>query len=772
MKKRKISSGGAKCFCLMVTLFCCLNSKAQKEMNNWYFGYLAGMGFNSGNPLFQPGAIGASEGSSSISDSAGNLLFYTDGSVVANRNHALMANGLLLSSFSVSSSTQPALIVPQPGNDSIYYIFITPQIEFTATNGLFYAVVNMRKNNNLGAVVQSPVRFYGGVVHEKIAAYKHQNGKDIWILAHEAGNNKFLEYILSDTGLTASPVVIPSGPNTDGFLDRMGYLKFSPDGSKLAMACTGSRLDLFNFNTQSGAISNPVSIPKAPVSCTGFYGVEFSCDSKLLYTSLYYLCSSGNGSTALLQYRTDLPAAADIINSRVVIDSSSNSIYPYAALQAAPDGKIVVAMKGKHFLGCITNPGVYGTGCGFVPQYINIPSPASSSSGLPSFVQGLYNRKPEITAVNNCNDVTVGFNLLHVNPADSVKWDFGDPASGSSNNSVLINPVHTFSSQGFYSVKAIIHKLCSEDTVEKLISVGPGNMLLGPDTALCEGISYTLRAHVPGAAYLWNDNSTADSLVVNASGYYWVKIMSGGCISTDSIYITYHPRPVFSLGVDTSICEGKSLLLDVSGSGDHYLWQNNSTSPSLLITNPGLYWVKVVKNNCSKTDSVNVAISPLPKPSLPGDTTGCSGPGIWLDAGSAGNISTYLWSGGDTGRRIKADKSGLYSVRCFNTCGSVTVQTNVTLVTCDIYFPSAFTPNKDGLNDVFKVCSPVGILEYELFVYNRYGQIVFSTRDPGSGWDGLYKDIKQNIGAYQWFAKIKRLNNERIIMKGSVLLIR
>ena len=194
-----------KCFfSLIVTcLFFCA-AHAQKEGNHWFFGDKAGINFNSGTPVFEAGSLGTREGCSSISDANGNLLFYTNGVAAWNRNHVLMPNGGFGPS-GILSSTQAALIVPQPGNDSIYYIFFTAQIELTATKGLFYIIVNMHHDGGLGDVTGPYTQLYTGILHEKIAAIKHGNGHDIWVVIHEAGSNVFLEYKITDQGIPATP---------------------------------------------------------------------------------------------------------------------------------------------------------------------------------------------------------------------------------------------------------------------------------------------------------------------------------------------------------------------------------------------------------------------------------------------------------------------------------------------------------------------------------------------------------------------------------------
>ncbi len=757
----------SKTVALLLSLLVTFHCTAQKQTNNWLFGNKVRLNFNSGTAVFQPGGLQASEGCSSISDSAGNLLFSTNGTSVWNRNDVFMGN---IGPSGIGSSSQAALIVPHPGNDSLYYVFISAQIEFTATNGIMYGIVNMKMNGGLGGIMQPFTTLFGGVVHEKLAAIKHKNGSDIWLLGHEAGSNRFLEYKITSAGLNSTVIPLPSGGTTDGFLDRMGYLKFSADGSRIAMACTNSRLELFNFDNQTGLVSDAKMLPRIPnTNCRGFYGVEFSCDSKLLYTSYFYLCSSGAGMCYLLQYKIDYTDVNDIVNSMVFLDSAINSAYNYGALQMSPEGRIMVSAANKSYIGAILKPNVYGTGCLFVPQYLTFPNTANCALGLPNMVQSYYNLTPSINATGNCLSRNVSFKLDQLNLYDSIHWDFGDPASGTSNMSTLSNPSHLFSVNGFYKIINYLFKKCKIDTLQKLISVGDTHSLLGNDTDLCPGSIFTLRVSIPGASYEWQDGSTTDSFRVLGPGIYWLKIKLIDCFSIDSLTVRTKPLPLFTLGNDTSICETTTLRLDVTGAGDSYLWQDGSTAPSYLASQAGLYFVRVSKDGCIKYDSINISLNQIPRPDLGTDVEGCLSQPILLDPGNfEGN---YLWQDGSTLKTYAPLQSGLYSVAITNKCGFGKDEINITLWNCNTYFPSAFTPNKDGKNDEFKMLGNYRIKRYNVKVFNRYGQLLFETNDPVKGWDGNYRN-KQLAGSYAWIASFTDMDGRNFLMKGNVVLIR
>lgn len=161
-----------------------------KRTNHWYFGNGAGIDFSSGTAVADTtGNLHTYEGCSSMSDINGNLLFYTDGDTVWNKNHLPMPNGTgLMGCGNYGSSANAGLIVPKPNNTDIFYIFTTDCQEnftnFQQNKGFRYTVIDMNLNGGLGDVISKNNLLFTPSV-EGIAATKHCNGTDIWIVAHE-----------------------------------------------------------------------------------------------------------------------------------------------------------------------------------------------------------------------------------------------------------------------------------------------------------------------------------------------------------------------------------------------------------------------------------------------------------------------------------------------------------------------------------------------------------------------------------------------------------
>ena len=213
------------------------NTFAQKEANIWYFGNQAGIDFNPVTPVpLINGVMSTMEGCASIANkNTGQLLFYTDGITVWNKNHLVMPNGNGL--MGEPSSTQSAVIVPGPGsNDTLFYIFTVDDL--AGPNGLRYSVVNMNLNMGLGDIILSSKNtLLETPVTEKITAIRHANKQDIWVISHRWNSDQFMAYLVTPSGLNTIPVVSSVGNVHSGVqVNAIGYLKGSPDGSRLALA--------------------------------------------------------------------------------------------------------------------------------------------------------------------------------------------------------------------------------------------------------------------------------------------------------------------------------------------------------------------------------------------------------------------------------------------------------------------------------------------------------------------------------------------------------
>jgi len=736
--------------------------------NNWVFANKAWINFSTTPVSVGTSAMFQVEGSSSISDTAGNLLFYSDGVSVWNAQHQVMPNGTGL--FGHSSSTQSSMIVPFPADSKRYYLF-TMDVD-GGTHGLSYSVVNMDLDNGRGDVELKNI-FLVGPSAEKVTSVNHCNGKDIWVTTAKKNSDKFYSYLVKASGI--QPPVISSIGVPNNFFG-LGYLKFSPDATKLACVNFGRGLDLFDFDPSTGQISNRKSIINGINQQP--YGVEFSSNSKILYVSNTFQLQVLYRRCDVRQYSGLNADALSISATKVELDSiyiSSPAGFSYfSALQLGPDGKLYVSHFGNS-LGVIAKPDVQGVACNYLGSAFPLAAGTNAIYGLPDFNQSYF--KGTFGYKTSCTTKDVEFYYSKPDNASAIKWDFGDPASGTNNTSAIDSAVHTFTSRGTYQVTLVTFLNCRNDTMRKTITVDPLTVNLGADKEFCGVTSYVLDPQSGiNKTYLWQDNSVNPTLTTSQSGLYWVEVTNNnnGCILRDSIQLNFKPNPFVQLGIDTTICEKTTLLLDAGNPGATYLWQDNSTNQTLLAGNPGSYFVKVNLNGCELSDTIVIKNRLIPKVYLGNDTLLCSGKIITLKPLllSAENAQ-FLWSNGDTTMNILVSQPGNYSIAVKNTCGIATDGIVVKPGICQLFVPSAFTPGTDGKNDIFKPGYGDNIVSYSMEIYNRWSQKIFTSNQINNGWDGKFKGVVQPAGGYVWVIRYRVFNNSmEYLEKGTVMMIR
>ena len=350
---------------------------AQGESNIWYFGQNAGLDFSSGSPVaLSQGMLSTTEGVASMCSPKGDLLFYTDGITVWNKNHAIMQNGEKLTGD--PSSTQSAVAVPLPGSETLYYLF-TVDAE-AGENGFRYSVIDMSKQNGLGEVTQKNIELLSPCT-EKLTAVKHRNNKDFWIITHAWNSNIFFAYPLTEKGV-GIPVKSAIGSIHEGEDDNtIGYMKASADGSQLAVAVKEAAfVELFDFDNATGMVSNPIRLDFAAGSKV--YGVEFSSNGNLLYIS-------AGGKSEVWQFNLLAGSNEAIIKSGIVVGKTAGWA---GALQIAKDGKIYVSPYMMDKLDRIENPDMPGTACGYSTGAVDLKG-KKATLGFPSFIQSYFTQK-------------------------------------------------------------------------------------------------------------------------------------------------------------------------------------------------------------------------------------------------------------------------------------------------------------------------------------------------------------------------------------------
>jgi hypothetical protein len=310
---------------------------------------------------------------SSISDKNGNLLFYTNGCAIAGKDHKVLQNGNNINAGSVSKtyclgggyiSDQGAFFLQDLEKDSIYYLFHTG-LEFdgnfpTVTTTLYQTTINANQNKGTGVVIEkNKVLIKDSLADEQLAAVKHGNGRDWWIVNPTFMNNRFIKFLLTPQGI--------KGP----FMQKYGLVQkdtaagqatFSPDGTKYARPNINKSVSLMRFDRCSGLFFNEINLPLQYYAV----GVSFSPNSRFLYLMTAW---------KVYQYDTE---ATDIAASQTVILTNDGKEQPQGCLtyasQLAPDGKIYISCPGSTlYIHKIENPNIKGKACTFTLNALKLP---------------------------------------------------------------------------------------------------------------------------------------------------------------------------------------------------------------------------------------------------------------------------------------------------------------------------------------------------------------------------------------------------------------
>lgn len=748
-----------------------LTIRAQPETNNWFFSNYQGLNFSTGSPVNLPGGqIFTSEGASVISDKTGQLLFYTDGIRVWNKSHVIMANGLGLAG-GTGSSMQACVIVPKTADEKQYYIFTAD--EEGRAGGLQYSIVDMSLNNGLGAVIIKNQPLVAPT-SEKITVIRHCNKKDYWILTLRYGTNAYYAFLATENGVQESPVISYTGSVIRREYGTMaGQLKSSPDGKRIIAMSAGIGAELSDFDNQTGVVSNTVEIFSNVNAHHS--GAEFSANSKILYLAIhaFWYQPDFKRYSGIYQYDLSLPTITQVVNSKYEV-FRYDFLNAGSLMQRANNGKIYINQYDRNFLSVINNPEVFGPGCDYLHEgfFLN----AKNYGSLPNFIND-YGTSLDTFRVMDapmCVGSPISFSYSATGDVTSLVWDFDDPGSGLLNSAFTPETSHTFSTAGNYNITLIKYSSCGNDTLKKRILIGDVHLELGDDTLFCEKSSYLIQPQVSGvSSYNWQDGSTLPDYIVTKPGLYWLQVVNSetGCIKRDSITIGTKPSPTVSLGNNVTICPEETILLNAFNDNAVYKWQDNSTAPAFLVRNAGTYWVEAELNGCKSSDTVTISRMEKPAFTLGPDQFLCPGLSLTLSTGLTG--MSFYWNNGSTAPTFQVSGEGKYYVAVTNSCGTSTDTVIVKRGNCTIYIPNAFTPNNDGKNDEFRIFGTGLVNEFELRIFDRYGQSVFYTSDKNGYWDGRLKGELLPGGVYVYMLKYTEVNSpEKKVLKGTLLLIR
>ncbi|GLU52703.1 hypothetical protein Dfri01_21640 [Dyadobacter frigoris] len=521
-------------FLSFLLIFQTARAQESKRANIWYFGYEAGIDFNSGKPVaLNDSKMSQWEGTASICDEDGKLLLYTNGIQIWNNKHKVIEGANDLGGN--DSATQSAIIIPKPGDPNIYYVFTT----FTY---LTCIIVDLRLNQGEGGIVSKNILMEHST--EKLTAVQHCNGGDFWILAHEPGNNIFRNYLLTKDGLAKSFIKNTVGSNYTNS-SSLGYLKFSPSGTKLASGLfSKGTFELYDFDNSSGIISNSVTIKHTDFLRA--YGLEFSPDENFLYVT-----ETLQTASRIFQLDISDKDPHEIIKSKITIGQTMESYF--GALKLGPDNKIYVAKNRMKSLGVINNPNSKGLSCDYLSEGFELKS--VGGIGLPNFVSSFNLPKPSLAIIEekNCNDVTLTADFSPVSSNTLYQW-----YDGISKIETAIHKTYKPDRSGKYSVS--VSSNCSN---EKLTSPQEEVKILKADPkAIKVNCGFYKLVTNASSDFQWTSeeikesDQNLDSLIISSTGMKIFKL---------KVYDQDDPTCFIEkqLDVDFGVCDARVFIPDI-----------------------------------------------------------------------------------------------------------------------------------------------------------------------------------------------------------------
>jgi gliding motility-associated-like protein len=606
----------------------------------------------------------------------------------------------------LGNNSAQCFVIPKPGNPGIYYIVASDATNSLVLSGITYSEVDMSLNGGNGDVTALKNITLNGNAGEWVTAVPHANCVDTWILCHGYESNSVMTaFHVSSSGINPVPVASDLGFSIVPGIG-IGILKPNPVSGQIVMTRPYMGGNVDLLDFDNATGITTIAQNLFPGGGSHFgYGIEFSRSGNRLYISEF-------GGGALFQY--DL-TAADVPATRTQIGTLSVP-GELGQIQIAPNDKIYVNYNvfpaGGNFLGAINNPEALGTAASFVQNVVTFPG--TSINGLPWY----YSRGESVSDEPDLgNDLTV------------------------CNGEVVLDPFDSSSVSG---------------------------------------------------NFLWSNGSTDSVLTVSESGTYWVTYQMGSCeVTADSIFVVIEDASLENPLDDTSGCSVFLLQSSYNTPGlDNWVWHiNNGDSVSGLsfsysFSDPGNYTVYLsaeTVNGCFiESDTAQINVLSTPDADFSFDPSLFSlGEMINLTDESSGEVVSWQWE--YEGEVISNDNLAnltpivyddieiTLTVQALNGCID-SITKIIPMNSRDLlYVPNAFTPNGDGINDLFFPVDLLGIV-HEMEIYDRWGELVWKLDLNSKSWDGKYNGELVPNGIYTWqiFTLIDEVNRDAIVGHVSV----
>lgn len=745
-----------------------------QRANVWYFGQNAGIDFNPpATTALDDSMMDAPEGCTAISDRNGVVVFYTDGNDVFIKDkvtgvHTLVETGI----GGGTGAAQSVIGVPFPNDETQYYIFTTEEVGAGTGNYAFkYSVFDIKVNNGDGDIVQKNITLFTKST-ERVTANNN------WVVIHEYGNNNFRAYPLTTTGI-GNPVVSSMGADhaTTAPEYAQGYMKFSADGTKLAVALAAgpagpNYVDVFEWSDSLGQVVNYRQLDLTADGAVGqVYGVEFSPGGTKLFATV-----KSASSSMIMEYR------ADTLDRMRVINPPMSTGGELGAIQTGPDGQVYVAVNNSNNLGTINvNPDT-ATASTFNANGFALAAGTSSKLGLPNFASNFGNAGATpsyFVSSPVCVGQPINFSAVTTSVIDTAYWQIADNLGNVVYTSQNLVDSTTLSVAGDYLISLLIGNRCGFNVAfSQTITVNPPP----PDSTLPAGLPLcgtasvlniydTPPPNINDFTFLWSTGETTPAITVTSQGTYdfTVTDTTSGCTMSRSVFVG--PPFTVDLGPDQNICENDALVLDCQANANNYFWfiNNIAVSPAnnqrtfdfgAQGLTAGTYNVRVevedpVDPTCMVVDSTVITINELPvftaTEGSPVSTCGGTDGTMNIDLTSSGNftysitgpvnITSQAITGPVNNFLVNNLSAGVYTVTITNNVSLCTQQAGNIIITEPVPFAitNVGTVNDDCLGGngqiTFELNLNAGAINYTVRDQNNAGATpvtgTFGSSGPG-----------------------------------------
>jgi len=679
-----------------------------------------------------------------VCNSEGDLLFYctsrrnSQRTIIAyDREFRMMPNGGNLEGH--RDGTQGVVAIKSLSNPDQYYIF-TMYAQNPNRLNLHYSILDMSLNNGFGDIIENQKNIFldeGPLTEKMIVVPGICN--NYWLIVHELETANFRIYNVDENGVNHSPTIqnigVVNSTTTRNSINDFGSgeMVVSKNFDKLATMLSSGHLGIFDFNNETGVLSNPVVIE------TGFrtgYTVCFSPSSQYLYADI---------DNNIFQYDISFSDVQEIRESKTSIMTQGGTSF---SIRIGVDNQLYIKNGGKLYR--LSSPNEAFTSSSqleliyesdpssiFINPLLYLPEPFYVISTPENILEEDFSVCPNVTVNLNTED-----------SYDSYIWNTGEVTA-----SIEVNTPST------YWVDVTQGDCTYSDTI--VISENSVLLDLGEDIFSCEQTNLIISSRLPNAeSYLWSTGETTPSIEVNNSGIYSLEATIGECILRDTIQVTIEEIDSLDIGDMILTCNTDPITLMSNIDGETYNWNTGADTPIIEVTETGSYTLEVQSvEGCIYRDTIDIVFDEL-SVDLGPDQEICIGDSTILSAPSPETLSSILWSDGSQESYLVVRSSNDYWLAIergmclasdtiminFGMCDTnidtmmvdtMMVDTTITEVPsvsipindCNLYIPNAISFfAEDSRNIDFYVSSNCAFSSIEISIYDRWGNLLaFST---------------------------------------------